>query len=97
MARELTIVDTRILQSMEIKKNGIRSLSRQQKYISNNNDNNNSNNNSNKSSNGKKKNTENFDQRFMTLAWLISDKWKHTDVLVTSCHLRRTLLRQILL
>lgn len=55
MARELTIVDTRILQSMEIEKNGIRSLSRQQKYISNNNDNNNSNNNSNKSSNGKKK------------------------------------------
>ena len=51
MARELTIVDTRILQSMEIKKNGIRSLSRQQKYISNNNDN------SNKSSNGKKKKT----------------------------------------
>lgn len=70
MARELTIVDTRILQSMEIKKNGIRSLSRQQKYISKNNDNNNnSNNNGNKSSNGKKKkNTENFDQRFMTLA-----------------------------
>lgn len=68
MARELTIVDTRILQSMEIKKNGIRSLSRQQKYISNNNDNNNSNNNSNKSSNGKKKNTENLDQRSMTLA-----------------------------
>ena len=53
---------------MEIEKNGIRLLSRQQKYISNNNDNNNSNNNSNKSSNGKKKNTENFDQRFMTLA-----------------------------
>lgn len=55
---------------MEIEKNGIRSLSRQQKYISKNNDNNNnSNNNGNKSSNGKKKkNTENFDQRFMTLA-----------------------------
>lgn len=37
---------------MEIEKNGIRSLSRQQKYISKNNDNNN---NGNKSSNGKKK------------------------------------------
>lgn len=33
MARELTIVDIRVLQSMEIEKNGIRSLSRQQKYI----------------------------------------------------------------
>lgn len=52
----LTIVDIRVLQSMEIEKNGIRSLSRQQKYISKNNDNNNnSNNNGNKSSNGKKK------------------------------------------
>lgn len=43
---------------MEIEKNGIRSLSRQQKYINKNNDNNNnSNNNGNKSSNGKKKKT----------------------------------------
>ena len=33
MARELTIVDIRVLQSMEIEKNGIRSLSKQQKYI----------------------------------------------------------------
>lgn len=68
MARELTIVDIRVLQSMEIEKNGIRSLSRQQKcilviimiiiiitiiVIK---------------VAMVKKNTENLDQRFMTLA-----------------------------